>query len=215
MPKSLYVLPALARSTVGLLCKYWRNCSLVLFVWKITQGVRVIICKQPLQRSSLPKNAILCELHMDNLFHRIIHSCYSVNTLSARNDSRIVAHDCNQLLRRSTTYPRTQFRVICKWGTLLCCTEAMDSCLLRSPIKTWFISTSACLLCQKDLAKDPCHDKSEVGIPWPHSCSWCKAKNPLVLHSYICAHNQPLNFPSIWVLPLTDLFGSRRKFSSI
>lgn len=32
MPKSLYVLPALARYTGGFLYEYWRHCSLVLFV---------------------------------------------------------------------------------------------------------------------------------------------------------------------------------------
>lgn len=67
-------------------------CSLH-FIMKDYSRSAGLICKQPLKRSSLPKNATLCELHMDNLFHRIIHSCYSVNTLSARDDSRIVDHD--------------------------------------------------------------------------------------------------------------------------
>lgn len=58
--------------------------------------------------------------------------------------------------------------------------EAMYACFWRSPIKTSFVSTSASLLCQKDLTKDPCHDKCEVGIPWPHGSSQCEGRNPLV-----------------------------------
>lgn len=114
---------------------------------------------------------------------------------------------CIQLLR--SCIQGTEFCVILRREPLFF-TEEMHLYFLRSSI-TCIISTSAHLLCQKE--KDPCHDKSEAGIPWPHGSSHSDRRNVLVKEDctitcehttnhilisqiYECCHDQP-----IWQLP--------------